>query len=305
VDTEAGRAGDGAALPALAGYTGHLLRRVYGRAVQTAHAVLPAGFQPRDFALLGALAERDATSQHDLAEQLKINRTMMVKVVDKLEAAGYVVRRRNERDRRSYALSVTPEGRRALAEAAPAFSRAERSLTSTLSATERKRLTALLRQLMPELANGLPEEFRGHTGYLLNTAGRRLRQSNDAALATLGIQTRHFTALAALAETGPVAQQELARLLALTEPAMVQLVDELEKSGLAERGRDRNDRRRYALTVTAKGTATLAEARQAMDASQREVVATLGESGDAELRTLLTKMIDAPLTAGPHPDRAT
>ncbi|WP_433438436.1 MarR family winged helix-turn-helix transcriptional regulator [Nonomuraea sp. CA-141351] len=299
MDTEAGRAGDGAPL---AGYTGHLLRRIYGRAVQTAHAVLPVGFQPRDFAILGALAERDATSQHDLAEKLKINRTMMVKVVDKLEDAGYVVRRRNPQDRRSYALSVTPAGRRALAEAAPAFSRAEQSLTQPLSGRERERLTVLLRQLMPEVATGLPEGFRGHIGYLLNAADRRLRQFNDAALGVLGIQMRHFTALAALAEAGPVAQQELARMLALTEPAMVQIVDELETAGLAERGRDRHDRRRYALTITGKGAATLAEARQAMDANQQEVVATLGELGDVELRTLLTKMIDAPGPAESHPD---
>jgi biotin operon repressor len=95
-----------AASPALVGYTGYLLRRVYGRAVQVAQTVMPPGSHPRDFAVLGALAGRDAISQQDVAEQLKINRTIMVKVIDKLEADGYVIRQRNPRDRRAYMLSV-------------------------------------------------------------------------------------------------------------------------------------------------------------------------------------------------------
>jgi DNA-binding MarR family transcriptional regulator len=259
-----------------------------------AQTVMPAGSHPRDFAVLGALAEKDATSQQDLAEQLKINRTIMVKVIDKLEADGYVVRQRSPRDRRAYMLSVTPAGREALADSAVAFSRGEKLLTAALSPAERSRLNALLRRLLPDLVNGLPEEFHERSGYLLTRAHRRLRRIADETLVTLGIQARHFGVLAELFTAGSAAQHELASRLRVTEPAMVSIIDELERDGLVQRTRDPRDRRRYAVALTSAGTARLAEARRRLDSVQQQLAGALGERGDAELHALLTKILDAP-----------
>jgi DNA-binding MarR family transcriptional regulator len=289
-----------AAPSALAGYTGHLLRRVYGRAVQAAQTVMPDGSHPREFVILGKLAERDATSQQDLAEQLKINRTMMVKIIDKLESAGYVVRRRNPDDRRSYLISVTPAGRAALVEVGPAFSRGEELLTSALDEAERARLSALLRRLLPEVVDGLPEEFHDRSGYLLTRAHHRLRRIGDEALGELGIQIRHFGVLTELATTGTAAQQELAARLGVTEPAMVLIIDELERAGLVERGRHPGDRRRYAVALTESGTDRLAEARRRLGAIQRQLRGALGEHGDEELHALLTKLLEAPPVQRSH-----
>jgi len=49
-------------------------------------------------------------SRHELGEQLGIDRTTMVELIDDLEGQGVVVRRRNAADRRSYSIQLTPQG---------------------------------------------------------------------------------------------------------------------------------------------------------------------------------------------------
>jgi DNA-binding MarR family transcriptional regulator len=284
--------------PALAGYIPYLLRRVYVRANQVAAEVMPAGTHPRDFAILGVLATRDAYSQQELAEQLGINRTMMVKIIDKLEAAGYVQRQRNPNDRRSYTLSVTPAGHRAMTTMAPAVADGEQRLTAALQPTQRERLNHLLRLLLPDVDRYLPHMPAQRSGYLLLHAYRDLRRRSDDALGALGIQIRHFAALATLDDLGPCAQQQLAHGLGITESAVVQIVDDLQDAGLVERGRNPHDRRQYVLEVTAFGRTRLEQGRDAILAVQEKVTAALGDNGDKELRELLTKILDGPSESG-------
>jgi DNA-binding MarR family transcriptional regulator len=282
----------GEAIPAaLAGYTGSLVRRACARTRRIMQAAMPANAQPRDYAILGLLAERDATSQQDLAARLNINRTVMVKLIDRLEAAGQVVRTRNPADRRLYMLSLTEEGRRARAEMLPAIAQGEAQLGAPLTPDERVRLGELLRRLLPDLDDNLPHPPGQRTGYLLVQADLWLGRRNDQALADVGIQMRHFSALATLEQIGPCTQQELAGRLGTTETAMVQVVDDLQDGKLAERGRDPHDRRRYALRLTDPGRAKLAEAERAVAAVQAEVAELIGPDEDKELRSLLAKLV--------------
>ena len=90
---------------------GHLLRQVF---TQITTEAMSSGAQSREFVVLNALADQDARSQQDLAHRLGINRTIIVKLLDRLQAAGYVTRTRNPAHRRTYVLSLTGEGRTAL-----------------------------------------------------------------------------------------------------------------------------------------------------------------------------------------------
>jgi DNA-binding MarR family transcriptional regulator len=280
---------------ALGGYLGYLLRRVYVRANQVAAEVMPKGIHPRDYAVLRVLAGRDAYSQQELAEQLGINRTMMVKLVDKLERLGYAMRSRNPEDRRSYQLSVTGAGREAMRRLGPSVALGESRLTEPLSGKEKQRLVELLTRLMPELEGALPRE---RTGYLLVQAHYRLRRRGDEALGETGLATRHFAALAVLDRVGPCSQQRLAEQMHITEPFAVQLVDHLQSSGLIERGQDPQDRRRYALRLTAEGKRRLDRALHIVGTVEAEVRAALGEEGTQELKALLRK-VQAPSLSEP------
>src|SRR5919197_3308726 len=152
-------------IPALAGYTGHLLRAAYVSAADHARERLPANAQPRIFGILAILAATGPRSQQELGHLLGVNRTMMVKVVDEMEAQGLLERRRNPADRRSYALEPTPHGLATLERMQPAMLETEASLTEPLGEVGRARLNELLRQLLTGLGHTPPEPLADRTGY--------------------------------------------------------------------------------------------------------------------------------------------
>ncbi len=286
-----GAAGGTAVIPALAGYTGHLLRAAYVAALDHARSELPADAQPRVFGMLATLASAGPRSQQQLGELLGVNRTIMVKVVDDLEAAGLLERKRNPADRRSYALEPTQAGLAKLAELGPAVQKAEAGFTAPLESTGRERLNALLRKLLAGFGHVPPEPLADRTGYLLAASHQRVRERFEAALDPLGIEARHFGALATIIEEAPCSQQLVARRLGVTGPVVVQIVDDLERHRLVARERNPEDRRSYALTPTAKGRATLRRTRAAVDATAAAIAEPLGPDGDEELRGLLRRML--------------
>jgi DNA-binding MarR family transcriptional regulator len=87
-------------------------------------------------------------SQQELGEQLGIDRTTVVELIDELERQGVVARRRNPADRRSYALNLTPHGRSVQKRAARAFDGAAEEFFGPLKAAERQALAEMLRRLI-------------------------------------------------------------------------------------------------------------------------------------------------------------
>jgi MarR family transcriptional regulator, organic hydroperoxide resistance regulator len=67
------------------------------------------------------IARRPSCRVYDIAEKLSITIGGTSKLVDRIEAAGYCVRRANPDDRRSSIIELTASGRRVLAKAAKVF----------------------------------------------------------------------------------------------------------------------------------------------------------------------------------------
>jgi DNA-binding MarR family transcriptional regulator len=266
--------------------TGALLRQVYTRF--TAEAI-EGGVQSRDFVVLDTLAYQDADSQHELAERLGINRTLMVRLIDRLEAAGYLTRIRNPANRRTYVLSLTEAGRKALDDMRQAVAEHDARITAVLTTRERERLNELLSRLLPEPDQPAIQS----TEYLVAQAHYRLRRLGDELLAGTGLRTRHFSMLPAIGRLGPCSQQQLARYVAITEPAAAESVDELVRAGLVARRPDPGDRRRYALELTDAGRARLVTLSDAAAHLQADMLDLLGADGEAELRALLTRLLSA------------
>jgi len=263
---------------------GYLLRRVYAR---FSAEKAPEGPPAREFVVLDALAEHDARSQRDLAERLGINRTIMVRLIDRLEEAGLVRRMRNPANRRSHVLSLTEAGRAALAGMREAVAERDARLTAALTPGERRRLAELLSRLLPEPERPAIRSVE----YLVAQAHLRMRRVGDAMLSDVGLRIRHYGPLSALERLGPCPQQRLARHLAITEPAAAEVVDELVRAGLVARGQDADDRRRYALELTELGRERLTRVREAVERLRGMVVDALGAEGEAELRALLLRLL--------------
>jgi len=273
---------------------GFLLRRAYVRAEQAAAQVVPAPFHIRELAILSMLETRGPMSQQELAGLGGVNRTIMVKLIDRLEERGLVRRERNPRDRRSYALAPTVEGRAAIALLRPSAAQGEALLVTNLRPSEHKRLVGLLRQLLEGTDALDAGPLAKLCGYLITKAHHLMRRRGIDALAPVGIEPRHVGALSVVAASEPCSQQQLAGALGVTAPVVVKTVDELERLGLIRRQRNPADRRANELTLSTEGRARLADALTAIDLVHRFVRDRLGDDGVAELRGLLQKLIAAP-----------
>jgi DNA-binding MarR family transcriptional regulator len=271
--------------PELTRYLPYLMRRAFVYVSANADR----STQARDFAVLASLADQHVSSQQELAERLEINRTIMVKLIDRLQDAGYVTRTRNPDNRRSYVLSLTGPGRKALEEMRGPVLERDELLTANLTLKERERLNDLLRTVLGE-----PEKTPGNlsTGYLITQVFFLLRRRGDAMVSDVGLRVRNFASLSAIGKLGPCPQQQIARYLAVTEPAAAQIVEELVQAGLVARGQDPVDRRRYALELTDLGWERLATLRDAVNNLQADLVKTLGgPDSEEEIHTLIHKLL--------------
>ena len=94
--------------------------------------------------VLSSLAEFGPSAQRDLSARLRIDASDLVSVLDNLERDGLVRRERDERDRRRYAVTLTPEGRTRLAQRLAATRELDDRLLGALTDAEKAQLHSLL-----------------------------------------------------------------------------------------------------------------------------------------------------------------
>jgi DNA-binding MarR family transcriptional regulator len=114
----------------------------------------PLELEPREFALLRAVAAAEGQSQQAIGERLQIPPSRMVAFVDALERRSLLERRHNPLDRRTRELHLTAAGRELLGRAFQLAAGLENDLCADLSAGEREQLLGLLHRVGLQL--GLP-----------------------------------------------------------------------------------------------------------------------------------------------------
>jgi DNA-binding MarR family transcriptional regulator len=142
----------------------------------------------------------------------------------------------------------------------------------------------------------VPAEASPPAAVLIARVGRVVRQRLELALAPVGLRQRQLVALSYLHEHGPTPQQTLAERLCMDASNLVALLNQLEDARLIVRRRDRSDRRRGILELTARGRRTHATVAGAMKSIDDEILADLAPGERQTLRGLLAR-----LTAG-EPD---
>jgi DNA-binding MarR family transcriptional regulator len=276
-------------------HLGRLLRDAQMRALEVGRQSLPGGRHPRDWGVMAVLDETGPVSQQRLAELIGVNRTIMVGVIDVLEADGLVERTRNPEDRRSYALELTALGHETFAQISPEIRAAERRFAGALSEAQRARLAELLRAFVSgDRTLPMPPVLAERIGYLLSAAHRKSHARLEAVLSPLGLDVHGFAALTLLSELGQCSQQRLAEEMELSGTMIVQVVDALEREGLVERRRNPKDRRANALHLTRKGSEAQRTAMAARAETMAELTSAFGEGEEAELRALLRALVEAP-----------
>jgi DNA-binding MarR family transcriptional regulator len=117
------------------------------RAAHTAH-----GLKPRQFEILGLLFDHGALPQGELMRTMDMDPSILVTLLNPLEAEGLVTRERDPGDRRRHVVSLTSAGEQRLDEASRAQKETEDELFSSLSRDQREQLRDLLLALRDGLA---------------------------------------------------------------------------------------------------------------------------------------------------------
>lgn len=121
---------------------------------QIENSLSAAGFTVRMHQILSCLASTDELSQKQVADLLGVDRSDMVRYIDKLEEQGLVIRSKNAKDRRKHVLALTKSGKRALTRADNLVTGATDEALATLSDKNRRTLHRLTLQAL-----GLSKEY--------------------------------------------------------------------------------------------------------------------------------------------------
>jgi DNA-binding MarR family transcriptional regulator len=133
----------------LADRTGYLLTRAHFSSRDRADELLrPLGIVVRHFGLMSLLAAHGPSSQQALAGRLSVSPTMITQIVDEVEARGLAERRHNPGDRRSYLVTLTPQGRRKLGAGRLVVAQLAAELAAPIGDEADRELRALLQKLV-------------------------------------------------------------------------------------------------------------------------------------------------------------
>lgn len=132
---------------AIARLSAHL-RRTFAGEIAADPELAALDLRPPTFGVLRVLAATGTSSQRELGDAIGLHPSDVVAVIDDLEGRGWVQRARDPRDRRRYALSLTPDGEAVLSRLEEVAEAAERALLAPLTPAERAQLAVLLDRLL-------------------------------------------------------------------------------------------------------------------------------------------------------------
>ncbi|GAB7145963.1 MarR family winged helix-turn-helix transcriptional regulator [Mycobacterium riyadhense] len=127
-------------------------------------------------------------------------------------------------------------------------------------------------------------------GLLLRRAHWHAATVMSEALRPLGIELRHFAVLIVLVESGATRQQDLVEATGSDKAAIMRVVDDLERRGLAVRKSVPGDRRVRAVEITPEGLEVFDAAHVAAEPLAGRLVESLGPGEPEQLAALLHRL---------------
>lgn len=129
-------------------------------------------------------------------------------------------------------------------------------------------------------------------GYLVKRVNSRVHQSFNELLGETGLAPGQYSILLLISLNHRLSQNAIAEAAGIDRSAMVPIVDRFVREGWVRRVRRRDDRRSYALTITAGGQALLDRAETLIVAHETQLTARLSDIERQLLKALLLKMLE-------------
>jgi DNA-binding MarR family transcriptional regulator len=134
----------------------HLLHRAGQCAADVFQAEMENGdLTPRQFAILLTVSENEGLSQTHLVEKTGIDRSTLADIVRRLLKKGLLQRRRTKDDARAYAVRLTDEGAKLLANAQPLAQRVDDRILAALPGQQRERFVQDLHTIVRALGGDI------------------------------------------------------------------------------------------------------------------------------------------------------
>jgi len=116
------------------------------------------GMRLKQFLTLSYIQDHENVTQQELETTLLVDANAVVLLLNDLETAGYVVRRRDPADRRRHL--VTRSGKAALERADKARTALAEEMLAGFTQDERENLRTLLQRVLDSLLSAAPEQVR-------------------------------------------------------------------------------------------------------------------------------------------------
>jgi len=136
--------------------------------------------------------------------------------------------------------------------------------------------------------------------YLVKRVELAVRARLDEIVRPAGLTAIQYTALTVLERHDDMSSAQLARHSFVTAQSMADMITALQRRRLIERHRDRSDRRRLVVSLTAEGRELLDRYRDQVAALERDMIAGLSGPQAGELRALLNACYDNLIPAAPR-----
>jgi DNA-binding MarR family transcriptional regulator len=146
-----------------------------------------------------------------------------------------------------------------------------------------------------EMPTGLPStdtEVAEFAGQLFFRLWRASHTRVAAAFQSVRLTPALFAVLNYLGANDGATQRAIGTAMGIDPSTMVSLVDDLQREGLASRRPHPNDRRAYAVTITAEGRRALERARAMAYQAEDEVLGGLSAGERRELVKLMRRALD-------------
>jgi DNA-binding MarR family transcriptional regulator len=148
----------------------------------------------------------------------------------------------------------------------------------------------------------LMQKTKAPLAFLLAQVGAHAAMRFGERISRLNLTPPDAGILRMLGASGGLSQQELSTRLGIHPSRLVAILDALEEQGLVERQPNTDDRRQYALHLTAKGQGTLSEIARIGREHIESLCASLTAAEREQLGGLLQKIAtEQGLSPGVHP----
>lgn len=132
--------------------TARMLRKLIDRRLQ------PFGLTRAQWAVLAMLASRDGVSQSDLAEELEIEKSTVGRLIDHVEARGWIERRAMATDRRLWRVHLTEQARPLIERVTQVILATRTEMLVGLTVEQQRQLSDVLALVKSNLSGALDPE---------------------------------------------------------------------------------------------------------------------------------------------------